>query len=225
MINWSQKLFTFYSRLDPSVIIMYHHKLYLLLVIHVVSCHAAFEETSRFLTDNGFGHVSQQFVEEEIEVRQIPSLPDQVLADLGVRTVGARLRLRSAASQWVPNQVISFLSLEISFVQIFFQPSRPEDVEQGEPDQPDHHVDGEGGEGGEGGDVGDDVEAAAGLHFFSLTKSTGLFSCCNLLFLFNARSDHTPLQPWCLPNGPSLSQAKREGLLFLFRQELQGQVK
>ena len=121
MINWSQKLFTFYSRLDRSVIIMYHHKLYLLLVILVVSCHAAFEETSRFLTDNGFGHVSQQFVEEEIEVRQIPSLPDQVLADLGVRTVGARLRLRSAASQWVPNQVISFLSLEISFVQIFFQ--------------------------------------------------------------------------------------------------------
>ena len=87
----------------------------------VVSCHAAFEETSRFLTDNGLGHVSQQFVEEEIEVRQIPSLPDQVLADLGVRTVGARLRLRSAASQWVPNQVISILSLEISFVQIFFQ--------------------------------------------------------------------------------------------------------
>ena len=31
---------------------MYHHKLYLLLVILVVSCHAAFEETSRFLTDN-----------------------------------------------------------------------------------------------------------------------------------------------------------------------------
>ena len=164
-------------------------------------------------------------MEEEIEVRQIPSLPDQVLADLGVRTVGARLRLRSAASQWVPNQVIFFLSLEISFVQIFFQPSGPEDVEQGEPDQPDHHVDGEGGEGGEGGDVGDDAEAAAGLHFFSLTKSTGLFSCWNLFFLFNARSDHTPLQPWCLPNGPSLSQAKREGLLFLFRQELQGQVK
>ena len=143
--------------------------------------------------------VSQQFVEEEIEVRQIPSLPDQVRADLGVRTVGARLRLRSAASQWVPNQVISFLSLEISFVQIFFQPSGPEDVEQGEPDQPDHHVDEEGGKGGEGGDVGDDAEAAAGLHFFSLTKSTGLLSCCNLLFLFKARSDHTPLQPWCLP--------------------------
>ena len=100
---------------------MYHHKLYLLLVILVVSCHAAFEETSRFLTDNGFGHVSQQFMEEEIKVRQIPSLPDQVLADLGVRTVGARLRLRSVASRWVPNQVISFLSLEISFVQIFFQ--------------------------------------------------------------------------------------------------------
>ena len=58
MINWSQKLFTFYSRLDRSVIIMYHHKLYLLLVILVVSCHAAFEETSRFMTDNGFGHVS-----------------------------------------------------------------------------------------------------------------------------------------------------------------------
>ena len=73
----------------------------------------------------------------------------------------------------------------------FFQPSGPEDVEQGEPDQPDHHVDGEGGKGGECGDVGDDDDAAAGLHFFSLTKSTGLLSRCNLLFLFKARSDHT----------------------------------
>ena len=64
MINWSQKWFTFYSRLDRSIIIMYHHKLYLLLVILVVSCHAAYEETSRFLTDSGFGHVIPQGQQE-----------------------------------------------------------------------------------------------------------------------------------------------------------------
>ena len=134
MIKWSPKFFNFYSRLEGSVTIMYHHMLYLLLMILLDSCNAAHNETSRFLNDNSFGHVSQRF--EDIEVKQIPSLPDQVLVDLGVRSVGARLRLRSTASQWVPNHIISFLNLDLSFVQIFFQPSVPEEVEQGEPYQP-----------------------------------------------------------------------------------------
>merc|ERR1719422_2146215 len=107
MIKWSPTFFNFYSRLEGSVTIMYHHMLYLLLMILLDSCNAAHNETSRFLTDNSFGHVSQRF--EDIEVKQIPSLPDQVLVDLGVGSVGARLRLRSTASQWVPNHVISFL--------------------------------------------------------------------------------------------------------------------
>ena len=90
-----------------------HKQLYLFFALLVVSCHAAFNETSRFLAENGFGHVSKQFVLEEIEVRQIAGLPDEILVALGVRTVGARLRLRSVASQWIQRQVIFFLTKEI----------------------------------------------------------------------------------------------------------------
>ena len=45
------------------------------------------------------------FFRQEIEVRQIPALPDQDLNALGVRTIGARMRLRSAARQWLESQV------------------------------------------------------------------------------------------------------------------------
>ena len=87
----------------------------------LVSCHTAYNETSKFLAENGFGHVSEQFVCEEIEVRQIAGLPDEILVALGVRlrTVGARLRLRSLTSQWVQSQVISFFTQEISFLNFF----------------------------------------------------------------------------------------------------------
>ena len=85
----------------------------------LVNCHAAYNETSKFLAENGFGHVSEQFVCEEIEVRQIAGLPDEILVALGVRTVGARLRLRSLASQRVQSQVISFFTQEISFLNFF----------------------------------------------------------------------------------------------------------
>ena len=84
-----------------------------------MSCHAAYNETSKFLAENGFGHVSEQFVREEIEVRQIAGLPDEILVAMGVRTVGARLRLRSLASQWVQIQVISFFTKK-SPISIFF---------------------------------------------------------------------------------------------------------
>ena len=44
-----------------------HKQLYLFFALLVVSCHAAFNETSRFLAENGFSHVSEQFVLEELE--------------------------------------------------------------------------------------------------------------------------------------------------------------
>ena len=73
----------------------------------MIGCYAASaaNETSRFLCGNGFDHLVSRFTEEEIEVRQIPSLTDHQLNDLGVRTIGARLRLRSAAQDWTESQV------------------------------------------------------------------------------------------------------------------------
>ena len=101
---------------------------------------------------------------------------------------GSKVEVEVCGLPKVPNQAISFSSHGLSCVNIF-QPSGPEEVEQGEldqQDQSDHHVDrGEGGDGGEGGEEpGEDAESAVGHHFFSLTKSTGLFSCCNVLFLY-----------------------------------------
>ena len=78
----------------------------MLLCILIVYCNAvANEETSRFLKENGFGNLEPTFLVEEIEVRQIPRMPDNLLVALGVRTIGSRLRIRSAAGQWVQAQV------------------------------------------------------------------------------------------------------------------------
>ena len=77
----------------------------MLLCILIVYCNAVVEETSRFLNENGFGNLEPTFLVEEIEVRQIPRMPDNLLVALGVRTIGARLRIRSAAGQWVQAQV------------------------------------------------------------------------------------------------------------------------
>ena len=51
---------------------------------------------------------------------QIFSLPDHLLIDLGVRTIGARLRLRPAAGQWVQSQVVCLFSISKTFVQSLF---------------------------------------------------------------------------------------------------------
>ena len=74
----------------------------MLLWLLVTVCSAVVnEETSRFLNGNGFENLEPRFLDEEIEVRHIPGLPDNLLVDLGVRTIGARLRIRSAATQWL----------------------------------------------------------------------------------------------------------------------------
>ena len=45
-------------------------------------------------------------------------MPDHLLVELGVRTIGSRLRIRSAASHWLENQVF-LLSILILFVFLF----------------------------------------------------------------------------------------------------------
>ena len=54
-----------------------------------------------FLEDQGLQELSAGFVSEEIEVSQLPSMPDDFLVQLGITTMGARLRLRSAATAWL----------------------------------------------------------------------------------------------------------------------------
>ena len=59
-----------------------------------------------------------RFVDQKVEVRQIPAMPDHLLVELGLRTIGSRLRIRSAASHWLENQVF-LLSILILFVFLF----------------------------------------------------------------------------------------------------------
>ena len=73
----------------------------LLLLISGGHTSPAQDGLSDFLEDQGLQHLAPAFISEEIEVRQIPSIPDNYLVELGVRTMGARLRLRSAAAAWL----------------------------------------------------------------------------------------------------------------------------
>ena len=61
----------------------------MLLFLLVIGCNAA-NETSRFLSGNGFEHLVALFSDQEIEVRQISALPDQDLNALGVGTIGGK---------------------------------------------------------------------------------------------------------------------------------------
>ena len=88
----------------------------MLLCFLFIRCFDVSNEISRLLNENGFGNLKPRFVDQEVEVRQIPAMPDHLLVELGVRTIGSRLRIRSAASHWLENQV--FL-LSILFVFLF----------------------------------------------------------------------------------------------------------
>ena len=77
-----------------------------LLLLLINSSYPAFVEDDLldFLEDQGLQELSAGFVSEEIEVWQLPSIPDDFLAQLGVTTMGARLRLRSAATAWLTQE-------------------------------------------------------------------------------------------------------------------------
>ena len=76
-----------------------------LLFLVIFGCDGVSRDMEHFLREHGLGNLTQTFVSEEIEVRDVNKLTDQNLMDLGVRTMGARLRLRSAATAWVSPQV------------------------------------------------------------------------------------------------------------------------
>ena len=76
-------------------------------------------DIENFLRANGCENLVPGFIAEEIEVRQIAQLSDQDLISLGVRTISARLRLRSAAASWEPPQVYLFSFLDRHFVIAF----------------------------------------------------------------------------------------------------------
>ena len=59
-----------------------------------------YKEETRFLRDAGFEDVIDCFKEEEVEIGHIARLSDSDLRELGVSTMGGRIRLRDAAMEW-----------------------------------------------------------------------------------------------------------------------------
>jgi hypothetical protein len=60
-----------------------------------------YREERRFLNSVGRGDCIAMFEKEEIELNQIPRLDDATLRELGVNTIGARLRFRDAAQDFL----------------------------------------------------------------------------------------------------------------------------
>ena len=79
---------------------MYPNRMLPLAFVLIIGCNAVGDEISRFLEEHGMRNLTTNFVNQEVEVKQIPTMPDHDLLTLGVRTIGARLRIRSAARQF-----------------------------------------------------------------------------------------------------------------------------
>ena len=60
-----------------------------------------YREERRFLNSVGRGDCIAKFEMEEIELNHIPRLDNATLRELGVNTIGARLRLRDAAQDFL----------------------------------------------------------------------------------------------------------------------------
>ena len=92
-----------------------------LLFLVILGCDGVGRDIDNFLRDQGWENLTQTFVSEEIEVRHVNRLTDQNLMDLAVRTMGARLRLQSAATAWVSPQVTClFLHKKLSCQILFY---------------------------------------------------------------------------------------------------------
>ena len=109
--NWSFKSYhnIFLSRNSVNMISSMN-MVYPLLFLLILGCDGVGrEDIVNFLKDQGLQNLTETFVSEEIEVRHVNRLSDQNLIDLGIRTMGARIRIRSAATNWAPQVICLFI--------------------------------------------------------------------------------------------------------------------
>ena len=99
---------------------------YCVLLLIGSSKAASVDDIVNFLEEQGLQELSEGFVSEEIEVEQLPTIPDDFLVQLGVTTMGARLRLRSSASTWLaqefnkePGKEQVYAHVHYSFIKVF----------------------------------------------------------------------------------------------------------
>ena len=61
----------------------------------------SYHDETEFLTNAGFPHLVDNFQNEEIIVRMMTRLTNQELTELGLTTLGARMRFREAVESWI----------------------------------------------------------------------------------------------------------------------------
>ena len=68
------------------------------------------DNIGKFLSAEGLDNLTEGFIAEEIEVSQIPQITNENLVKLGVKTIGAQMRIRSAAAAWLQHseEVVCF---------------------------------------------------------------------------------------------------------------------
>ena len=98
-------IYSTFSKMLLNMIFKTNMVIFLFLLLFGTSRLSSVEDDIvKFLEDQGLEELSADFVSEEIEVWQLPSIPDDFLVQLGVTTMGARLRLRSAATTWLTQE-------------------------------------------------------------------------------------------------------------------------
>ena len=63
-----------------------------------------YREESRYLATAGFGNITENFRNEEVEICMVEGLTTEDFRELGVNTIGGRARLRAAARDWLQIQ-------------------------------------------------------------------------------------------------------------------------
>ena len=61
----------------------------------------SYHEETEFLTNAGFPHLVDNFHNEEIIMRMMTRLTNQEMTELGLTTMGARMRFREAVESWI----------------------------------------------------------------------------------------------------------------------------
>ena len=60
-----------------------------------------YSQEIQFLKDQGLEHLIEKFRSEEITINLFPFLSDDNLKELGILTIGARIRFRQSAQTWI----------------------------------------------------------------------------------------------------------------------------
>ena len=64
-----------------------------------------YSQEIQFLKDQGLEHLIEKFRSEEITINLFPFLSDDNLKELGILTIGARIRFRQSAQTWIDKPV------------------------------------------------------------------------------------------------------------------------